>query len=218
MNVFNQKFFLKRFHFMKVILEKYFETIRKLFFEIGIKSINMDDICNELGISKKTLYKEYANKKELVTDVFNKDFYDFKIKLISAQKNCPDAIDQTCIIFKLIAEKQNSLSLASLYDLRKYYHQLFDDIAGMMNYLILETISSTLNRGVAEKNFREDIEPDKIAAIVSFIFESAMMRPITNLTNNSVSWSDNNFLDYHFKSICKQEGLELWHKEKANIK
>ena len=38
---------------MKVILEKYFEPIRKLFLEIGIKSITMDDICNELGISKK---------------------------------------------------------------------------------------------------------------------------------------------------------------------
>jgi hypothetical protein len=81
----------------------------------------------------------------------------------------------------------------------------------------LETISGTLNRGIAEKNFREDIEPDKIAAIVSFILESALMHPITNLTNNSVSLSDNNFLDYHFKSICKQEGLELWHKEKAKV-
>jgi hypothetical protein len=56
---------------MKVILEKYFETIRKLFLEIGIKSITMDDICNELGISKKTYYKEYTDKSELVIEVFH---------------------------------------------------------------------------------------------------------------------------------------------------
>lgn len=203
---------------MNVFLEKHFEHIRKLFFEIGIKSITMDDICHELGISKKTLYKEYANKRELVTEVFLKDFHNFKTKLIAAQKNSPDTIAETCLLFRLIAEKQNSLSLTTLYDLKKYYHQLLDDIAGLMNYLLLETISGTLNRGVAEKNFREDIEPGKIAAIVSIIFESAMMHPITNLTNNSVSLSDNNFLDYHFKSICKQEGLELWHKEKSRIK
>lgn len=202
---------------MKVILEKYFEPIRKLFLEIGIKSITMDDICNELGISKKTLYKEYTDKSELVSEVFLKDFQDFKNKLISAQKNSPNAIVETCILFKLIAEKQNSLSLSTLYDLRKYYHQLLDDITELMNYLILETISGTINRGIAERVFHEDIEPDKIAAIVSFIFESAVMLPMTNLTNNSISLSDNNFLDYHFKSICKQEGLELWYKEKAKV-
>jgi len=201
---------------MKVIIEKYFETIRKLFLGIGIKSLTMDDICNELGISKKTLYKEYTDKRELVTEVFLKDFYDFKTKLISAQKNSPNAIAETCILFKLIAEKQNSLSLSTLYDLRKYYHLLFDDITGLMNYLILETISGTINRGITEKNFREDIEPPTIAAIMSFIFNSIILQQLNDNTHNSISLSDSDILDYHFKSICSQQGLELWSTIKHN--
>ena len=200
---------------MKVILEKYFEPIRKLFLEIGIKSITMDDICNELGISKKTLYKEYTDKRELVTEVFLKDFHDFKTELISAQKNSPDAIAETYILFKLIAEKQNSLSLSTLYDLKKYYHPLFEDMTGLMNYLIMETISGTINRGIAEKNFREDIDPGIIAAIVSFTFRSIIMLQLNSKTNNSISFSHSNILDYHFKSICNQQGLELWLISKA---
>jgi AcrR family transcriptional regulator len=47
---------------MEAILEKYFETIRKLFLEIGIKSITMDDICSKLGISKKTFISNMTIK------------------------------------------------------------------------------------------------------------------------------------------------------------
>jgi AcrR family transcriptional regulator len=199
---------------MKVILDKYFETISKLFLEIGIKSITMDDVCYELGISKKTLYKEYTDKSELVTEVFLKDFHNFKTKLISAQKNCPNAIAETCILFKLIAEKQNSLSLSTLYDLRKYYNCLFNEITGLMNRLTLETFSGAIERGVQENNFRNDIVPCKVAAFVVFIFGSILMQPLYINMDKIISLSNSDIIDYHFKSICTQEGLVLWEQSK----
>ena len=36
---------------------------------IGIKSVSMDDIAREIGISKKTIYKHFKDKKELVLKV-----------------------------------------------------------------------------------------------------------------------------------------------------
>ena len=36
--------------------------IKGLFFEFGIKNLNMDDISHKLGISKKTLYR-YVKKQ-----------------------------------------------------------------------------------------------------------------------------------------------------------
>ena len=54
---------------MQPLIMKHFTTFRKLFFEYGIRSISMDDIAHRLHISKKTLYKEYACKDELVKDL-----------------------------------------------------------------------------------------------------------------------------------------------------
>ena len=34
--------------------------------KVGIKSITVDDIAQQLGISKKTFYQHFANKEELV--------------------------------------------------------------------------------------------------------------------------------------------------------
>ena len=41
----------------------------ELFMQYGIRSVSMDDIANNLGMSKKTLYQYYADKDELVDAV-----------------------------------------------------------------------------------------------------------------------------------------------------
>ena len=40
--------------------------VRELYMKYGIKSITMDDVAGELGISKKTLYQYVTDKDDLV--------------------------------------------------------------------------------------------------------------------------------------------------------
>ena len=46
--------------------EKIIDRTAKMFLELGIKSIRMDDIAHSLGISKRTLYEMFADKEELI--------------------------------------------------------------------------------------------------------------------------------------------------------
>ncbi|MCB0509746.1 MAG: TetR/AcrR family transcriptional regulator, partial [Bacteroidetes bacterium] len=46
----------------------------ELFFKLGVKSITMDDISRELGISKKTLYLYVDNKADLVNKTLLRHF------------------------------------------------------------------------------------------------------------------------------------------------
>src|ERR1035437_8835333 len=46
------------------------EQIKELFFELGIKNLNMDDISRKLGISKKTLYRFVKSKEDLIEKLF----------------------------------------------------------------------------------------------------------------------------------------------------
>ena len=50
--------------------DRILEKSDELFNRYGIRSVSMDDIASQLGMSKKTLYQYYADKDELVTDVF----------------------------------------------------------------------------------------------------------------------------------------------------
>ena len=40
--------------------------VRGLYMKYGVKSITMDDVARELGISKKTLYQYVSDKDDLV--------------------------------------------------------------------------------------------------------------------------------------------------------
>ena len=37
-----------------------------MFLNLGFKSVTMDDIASEMGISKKTIYQHFTNKTKLV--------------------------------------------------------------------------------------------------------------------------------------------------------
>lgn len=41
----------------------------EMFLDLGFKSVTMDDISSEMGMSKKTLYSYFKNKEELITEV-----------------------------------------------------------------------------------------------------------------------------------------------------
>jgi|WetSurMetagenome_2_1015567.scaffolds.fasta_scaffold123803_2 TetR/AcrR family transcriptional regulator, cholesterol catabolism regulator len=200
---------------MKEFLENYFEPIRDLFFREGIKSVTMDNVCSELGISKRTLYQKFNDKNHLVKEIFYKDFYDFKNRVKSAQNNSSDAIYETYILFQLVKDKQGEISVSTLYDLNKYYFHVNNTISKMTNQLVMETLVKTIKHGKSEGNFRKDVEPIAIASLVSFIFNSFMIKGFNKPGNPSSSL--NNLLDYHLNSICTSHGVMYWERLKQQL-
>ena len=49
--------------------EKILFNASEMFLNLGFKSVTMDDIANNSGISKKTIYAHFKNKTELVVAV-----------------------------------------------------------------------------------------------------------------------------------------------------
>ena len=62
------------------IKERIKQKADELFMRYGIKSITMDEIANQLGISKKTIYQSFADKDELVDEVVG--------ELLTYNQNC----------------------------------------------------------------------------------------------------------------------------------
>lgn len=50
---------------------KILDTSMQLFKQKGIRAVKMDDIANDMGISKRTLYEIYSNKEDCFTNVLN---------------------------------------------------------------------------------------------------------------------------------------------------
>ena len=55
--------------------EKIIKKAEELFLTYGFKSVTMDDIANEMAISKKTIYQHFRNKTKLIETITKHVFF-----------------------------------------------------------------------------------------------------------------------------------------------
>lgn len=178
----------------------------------------MDNICSELGISKRTLYEKFNTKTQLVNEIFRQDFYEFKNKLTLLDKSNNDAIFKSYLLFKTISEKQKTISPSVFLDLKKSYNQSLNTVLVSINHVIFAQITGIIKQGIIDGDFREDVEVSEIADILIFIFNSISPMALYNKGTTLMSISVENLLDYHLHSVCTSKGLKRWKELKEQLK
>lgn len=63
--------------------DKIIDVVGELIAEYGMKKFTMDEVSKRLGMSKKTLYKIFTSKQELITEYFQK-VYENDIRITQA--------------------------------------------------------------------------------------------------------------------------------------
>lgn len=146
-----------------MIDEKIIKTALALFMKNGIKSVTMDEISTEIGISKKTLYEVFTSKKHLVeaTVCRNADMIDEALNQVVAESE--DALESMILLasalFKIISKFQSG----TLYDLKKYYRDTYTRMVDTNQQRIYRLFKQNMELGIAQGWYREDIQPDVIA-------------------------------------------------------
>ncbi len=149
--------------------ERIQQKARELFLRYGFRSVKMDDISKELGISKKTVYQYFSDKDGLVEAIMLSEMAQMQ-KNLSEEYLAKDAIDA---LFKnmLSFECQiDSLNPDILTDLEKCYPGTFQKFRQFKFDVLLEAVKTNLMRGVDEGLFRPEIDVDIIS---KFRLESA---------------------------------------------
>lgn len=148
------------------------EKANELFRRYGIKSITMDEIASQLGVSKKTLYQFYADKDELVTAVAGEWIQMSENCCNSYREGSKNAIDEVFKGLDFVQEMFSNMNPGMLYDLQKFHPQAFKRFLTHKNKFLYDMIRSNLERGVVEGLYREDLN---IELLTKFRLESMMM-------------------------------------------
>lgn len=71
---------------------------------LGVRSVTMDDITSELGISKKTIYKYFTDKDSLINSIIDLKLENDRAICIAGAANAENAIDALFLISKSVCE------------------------------------------------------------------------------------------------------------------
>jgi len=132
----------------------------ELFNRYGIRSVSMDDIAAQLGMSKKTLYQYYTDKDELVKAVFTSVMEHNQSQCSIDQKRAENPIHEVFLAFDMVKEMFANMNPSILYDMEKYHPITFKKFQEYKNGFMYGLIRSNIERGMKEELYRSDIDVD----------------------------------------------------------
>ena len=136
-----------------------------LFLRNGIRSVSMDDIATDLGMSKKTLYKTFTNKDEIVMGVMSDHLCQAQGECARFASTAADAVQEMLTISAWADQQFANIHPSIFYDLRKYYPMAWALFSAHKTTFILEQITQNLRRGIAEGLFRADLDVEVLARL-----------------------------------------------------
>ena len=194
--------------------EKIIDKSGDMFLKFGFKSVTMDDIAGEMGISKKTIYKYFDNKDHLVdeTVTYVQQAIDKVIEDIMQQGH--NAIEENFAIKNVFKNMFKNAKTSPMYQLKKYYPETFVKLMEREVCTFSDCMMQNLNKGVSEKLYRENIDKDMIMKfyfiLVFGIHESPFFE---SLPLKEVLKTEIKVLEYHTRAIATLYGHSILEAE-----
>lgn len=145
------------------VQERILEGAAALFKTYGIRAVTMDQLASHLGISKRTIYEVFSDKDEILQGVFR--------LMVERQKELTEKISQEsqnaiAAIFRIIEISNihlQEMNPAFQADIRRFHHENYMKFGKNCDMPDFRYDTSLITRGMDEKLFREEIEPDIVA-------------------------------------------------------
>lgn len=175
----------------------------------------MDDISTEVGVSKKTLYKYFKDKHELVKITMEEILSNNSLKGFKCEDG-ENAIAEYLEVHKKLVEMIRQASFTLESDLKKYYPKLFLRARELQVSKMKKHISANLERGINEGLYRHNLDVQAITLINVQL--SLSMRNYDFLKNNrdQILKIMTVAFDYHIRGIVSEKGLQEYLRLKEN--
>jgi AcrR family transcriptional regulator len=144
----------------------------ELFARYVIRSITMDEIATQLGMSKKTIYQYFSDKDELVDAVIANVINYSKEVCERDQREAENAIDEIFRAMDMMKDIFRNMNPGLMFDLERYHPRTYKRFLEHKNKYLYHTIVTNLERGIKEELYRPEIRVDVIA---KFRLEAVMI-------------------------------------------
>lgn len=188
-----------------------------MYLKSGIRSVTMDDVATEFGISKKTLYQYFSDKETLVTHVV--DYFINNPEFSMNELNPTNAIDEILRIRQRVAYILKFYNNNIENELKKTYPGLYKKVHETKRQKIFESTVENLNHGIAQGLYRKDLETYFIAKLQvgrMLYTSNPDYKIFEEYEVNSMAFFDS-VMNYHMHAICTDKGIKYYQKQLKKI-
>jgi AcrR family transcriptional regulator len=191
--------------------EKKMEIIKsalEVYMKFGIKSVTMDEMARQLGVSKKTLYLHVKDKNELVEQCLLLD-HDCAIEgmddIFARNLN---AIEELLEVGRYMVRTLGAIHPSIFFDLGKYHPSALKTTQKHKYDAMRQRIVDNLNKGMAEGVYRDNLTPDIMSRLHMGTIDMIMSGEAVPASEFRVDEVYSEFFRYHIRGIASKKGLE----------
>ena len=185
----------------------------EMFLKLGFKSVTMDDIAHEMGISKKTIYKYFHNKEVLIegaTEMIHQKIYTIIDGIIVKNYN---AIEENFKIRMMFKEMFQNIDNSPVYQLKKHYPKIYQKMIANEFENCNNLFKQNIIKGKNENLYRKDLDSEIYAKFYYFLIFSIKESTATEIESAKL---ENLALEYNIRAMATPEGIIELEKQLSN--
>jgi len=164
--------------------DKIIGQIEDKLFREGFYKTTMDDVASELGMSKKTIYKFFPSKEDLVMAIAKHFMNRMKSKILPALNSDKNAIEKLSELIKILAGAAEKISNKRMEEMKRHFPGIWNEIDSFRTKMMFENITKIINQGKAEGLFID--YPTSIVMTILVVSVRSIVNP-DFILNNSFS-------------------------------
>lgn len=197
--------------------EKILDIASEQFSKFGARTVTMEDIARMAGVSKKTIYQEFADKKDLVKEVFAKILEEDRKKITKIQEGEDKVIEHLVEMSQLMRERLTSINPLVIVEVQKYFPEAWKIFEEFKTNCIQEDLVRVLDRGIELGYFRPEID-SKIMAKVRVNQITSAFDP-NNFSNPKYNIVEEHLvlIDHFLHGIFTEKGRVAYQSKKKSL-
>lgn len=197
---------IQRYPVMDTQRNKIIQLACERFKQYGIRSVSIDDLCRELGMSKKTFYVYFKQKDELVLAVLHTihETHSANIEHTFSGKSTLECVRQMMDFMQSFSEVHQEPPFA--YDLQKYYPDIYREHIDKVRRITRDFITSHIEQGIAEGVYRNDLDIE-MCSIFFVLMQQAYIQNINHIHTVSPKRVATFTIDSFLRTVLSEEGL-----------
>ncbi|WP_413999905.1 TetR/AcrR family transcriptional regulator [Flavobacterium sp. W1B] len=193
--------------------EKIISQAKDMFLKLGFKSITMDDIAGEMCISKKTIYKYFANKELLVEEsvqIIHKEVRQLIEEVTSKNYN---AIEENFQIRRMFDDMFKSSETSPIYQLKKHYPEVYKSALKFQVEECEYCFRLNIEKGITQGLYREALDIDAYVKFYYYLIFSINENTHSEREAYNLEYGA---LEYHTRAMATEKGIAELEKNLLN--
>jgi len=187
------------------------------FFSEGFYKITLDEITKDLHISKKTIYKHFDSKEQLLREATFNYITEAGEKITEIVESETTALQKFVLLIETLASVLSKFQSKWISDMQHYAKDLWDEVDKFRTQKLSANLSKLIEQGVAEGIFKRRSVPIVLQIFISSI--RGVINPEFIMNNNfAIHTAIQETINILIDSMLTDKGHKVYLKIKRGVK